>query len=115
MRKTMGMWRERITATSSGTSHTMYSESVSEGERWFLQRVSVRDDTTSGASCLVSIDAGTHVHPLHLFSGLTANVESDAEIQCWLRESERLQFAWSGVAANDKLYVHVTGHKQSAD
>ena len=115
MRKTMGVWRERITLVATTASHTMYSEPVPEGERWYLQRVTVRDDTTANADCLVSIDAVTHKHPLYYFSNLTANVESSQTIECWLRDGERLQFDWTDVVAADKLFVHVTGHKTGVD
>jgi len=111
----MGMWRERITQTATTTTATLYSDKVKEGERWYLQRVTVRNDTTATADCLVSIDAGTHVHPLYYFENTGKDVEASQEIQCWLRAGERLQFDWTSIVAGDKLFVHVTGHKQGAD
>jgi hypothetical protein len=114
MRKTMGMWRERVTKTVTATSDTLYSEYVSEGERWFLQRVSVRNDTTANSTCLVSIDAGTHIHPLYYFTLTSANIEYSAAIECWMREGERLRFDWGATLSGDKLFVHITGHKQAA-
>jgi len=115
MRKTMGVWRERITLVATTTSHTMYSEPVPEGERWYLQRVCVRDDAAAFADCLLSIDAGTHKHPLYYFANTGTDLEVCQPIECWLREGERLQFDWKDVAAADKLFVHVTGHKTGVD
>jgi len=115
MRKTMGVWRERITLVATDTTATLYSDKVPEDERWYLQRVSVRDDTTGNADCLVCIDAGTHVHPLYYFGNITKDVEKSDSIECWLRAGERLQFDWTDIVAGDKLFVHVTGHKQGTE
>lgn len=112
MRKTMGVWREQITQNATGTTVTFYSEHVPENERWYLQRVTVCNATRANSSCLVSVDAGTHRHPLYYFSALGDNVFTAQSIECWLREAERLQFDWTGVQVDDKLFVHITGHKQ---
>ena len=115
MGNAMNMWRERISAVSGATSVSLYSDYVREGERWFVERVTVMDDTTSLANCLVSIDAVTHIHPLYAFRSLTTSVHTGQTLQCWLREGERLRFDWTSVGAADTLQMHVTGHKQKVD
>ena len=112
MPKKMGVWRERCTATADATTYTHYSDYVPEGEWWYLQRVSILNDTTASADCLISIDCGTHKHPLYYFANVTQNIENSQAIECWLRPGERLQFDWTGIVSTERLYVHVTGHKQ---
>jgi len=108
----MGMWREHVSKVSGATSVTVYSEPVPPGERWFLQRVVLVDETTDAANCLVGIDARTHSHPLYYFKDLVKAEYGSQELKAWLFEGERLRFDWTDVGAADQLRIFITGHKQ---
>jgi len=113
MRKAMGVWRESVYHVAAGTSDTFYSEPVPPGEQWYLQRVSVRNDNTPDTEILVSIEAGTRVHPLYYFAKMGAVLVDSYPLECWLMEGERLCFAATGLYAGDVLHAWLTGHKHN--
>lgn len=108
----MGMWREQLTETTSATTHTCYSETVPDGSRWYLERVTVRNADRQNSDCLVSIDNPAHDHPLYYFANMGDNVAESKRIPCWLVEGERLKFAFADVQSGDTLHIHITGQKR---
>jgi hypothetical protein len=107
-----GGWREPIDTKSEGTTHTERSEVVPEGQRWLLQRVAVKNDTTNGAACVVSIERGAYPYTIHPFTSLTNGVWSEEKIEEWLYPMERVRFDWSGVVATEGLHMHLLGSRR---
>lgn len=112
MSRPIGLWRERLITDASSTTATQQSDLVPPGEIWYLKRLALRDDTTSGADVVVSIVTAGYQHVLYHASNLTAGEWTSVNLEIFLREGERLQFDWSSVAANDRLTVHLTGEKR---
>jgi hypothetical protein len=113
MRKIIGVWREKISSKANDTTHTFYSEYVSEGEMWYLHRFALMNLTTADSTCIVYIDAVTHLHPIGYYSLIGNNIPYFVIPECWLREGERLRFDWTGVAADEVLQAFLTGIKAS--
>jgi hypothetical protein len=111
MRKTIGVWRERVSGVASDVTHTFYSEPVSEGEMWWLKGTCVMNRTTAASTCLIYIDAGTHLHPLAYPSLTNENYPYFNTIETWLREGERLRFDWTGIASGEVLQAFIMGIK----
>ncbi len=107
----IGVLRERVTLAATGTTGTAYSSQVPEGERWFVQSIAIRDDTTAGAECEVAAERSGFSHVFRRLGPVAANEFYADVLETWLLPRERLQFNWSGVANGDGLEMHVTGRR----
>lgn len=105
----MGRWRERLKDSASDTTLTVYAEYVPPGERWWCQRVAVRNNTTASADVEVGIETGGYFHVLYFFSNLTVNTWGSQPLEVWLLEGERLRFDWSGIVSGEVVEAHISG------
>jgi hypothetical protein len=115
MTDTMGIWREPLIDVATATTASVDSDPVPPGERWYVQRVAVYNDTTDNADCLVSIWDGMKAHALYYFKNITVTEWASQAVECWLREGESLRFDWSGIVSGETLKMTVTGHKRLRD
>lgn len=107
----VGYLRERVAGSAAGTSATLYSQPVPEGERWFVRLIAVRAGDSAGAECEVGVARSGFSHALRRLGPVSAGEFYADVFEVWLLPRERLQFEWSGVTANEQLEAHVTGDR----
>jgi len=108
----MGRWRDRLKDTASGTTLSVLCDRVPPKERWYVQRVAVRNNTTDNADVEVGIETGGYFHVLYYFKNLTINEWVSQAIEVWLLEGEYLRFDWSGIVSSEVVEAHITGVKR---
>lgn len=107
-----GIWRERIITDADATTEEQLSDIVPDGDRWYIRRIAVMNNTTLNSDAVVYIKTATHDHMLHIFTELPINRPETEDLGCWLREGEQILVSWSGVASGDRLTTDITGVKR---
>jgi len=107
-----GRLRERLKNTASATTLTVLAEVVPEDERWFVERVCVRGNTTTGADCLLSVVVAGYKHALYYFKDLVVTEWAAVDLDLWLFKGESLAFEWSGIVSGEIVEGHVTGSRR---
>ena len=89
-----------------------YTIKVPEKERWFLDRVTVKNTVTATTECLVGVEMAGTLFPLYLFYNIVAGNETDYQLQTWLFPGERFFWYWYNVTAADPVTMVLTGHRK---
>lgn len=105
----LGKLRIRLEDTAITSLLNLYTDKVREGERWYLERVAVLNDTTSNADCEMSIEQRAYSHHILQITDVTAGEWSSERVCVWIFPGERLCFRWDGVTSGDNIKVHLTG------
>lgn len=104
-----GKLRLRIEETAAGITHTIETEPVPEGERWYIERIALTNENTTNSDCEVSIRQRAYNHVVHSFVNISKGEYSAQRICVWLYQGEKLRFNWDDVNLNDWLAMYVTG------
>jgi len=109
MQSDLDLWRRRIDKVAGSTSPSFDTDRVGDGERWYVERVAVRDVDTANADCLVSVVRGATTYPAYYFKDIPQNEWESIQLRLWLFEGEYLRFSWSGVVTTDELNMVIHG------
>ena len=112
MANKIAVWRERLRLVATATAGIVDGEIVLPIQRWYLQNVAVKNDTTANSDCILSVYDGSYSHVLYYFENLGSNVWSNVKISLWLMEMERIRLEWSSIISGDILDVHISGQKR---
>lgn len=107
-----GIWRERLITDATATTAVQNSKYVEPGDRWFLRRIAVSNNTSLGADVEIQIETQSYSHVLHRFRSLEIAESEAQDLGIWLSEGERVRLSWTGIADGDRLEAHLTGVKR---
>ena len=111
MRKLENLWRERLISDATSTEVIQDSSVVPPGEIWYLKRLALRNDTTSGSDVLVSIVTAGYEHVVYYAKDLVSGEWTSVNLEIYLREGEFLRLDWTSVVSGDRLTAHLTGER----
>lgn len=103
--------RESVhTSSALGTSDELVFNQVQPGYEWFVDWVSVRDNTHAMTKWGIFIRRNSADYPIAESTDTTQSQIFGKQVQTWLSEGEKLVVKVSGATASDDLQSWAVGH-----
>ncbi len=105
-------WQEQLITIAVATTDETISSLVQDGERWFLNRISVRNRTRQNSDVIVSLRRAGVDLILTEIQNLGDDIWSTFKAEDWVYGGQAVVVSWSDVQASDVLEVHISGRKR---
>lgn len=105
-------FRHRHYHTAVSTTDILDCKKVPEGERWYIESVTIFNDTTDNCNCLVGVLSGGSFTPVKYFVDVTYHVWETKFLSIWLFPGEQLEYQFTDIVVDDAIQVSGIGHRR---
>ena len=109
MNKIVGLYRERLKATSTATVTTLFSQHVPHNMVLFITRFAIYNGDTVARNFELCVCGHGYNHIIDNVNAVGTLEYRTSRTMVYLRENERLAVRFSGLASGKIMEAHITG------